>query len=78
MGVPTAAVPEMTTLFPAADCSSAPTAGPLVTFTAVALATCDELDARSNTVNHRLLAEAASVGRTSVRHNLLKVRESVE
>src|ERR1043165_7594559 len=78
MLVPNGAVPEMTTLFPVDDRSSAPTTGPAVTVTGVAAATCPGVDARSNTVIHSRLVVWASVGRTSIRHILFHVLVSVE
>ena len=49
-----------------------------MTFAGDAAATWVDDGARSKTVIHRRLAAGASVGRTSVRHTLFHVLESVE
>src|SRR5215831_17668672 len=70
MAVPAAAVPKTAALLPAADWSTVPVTGPLVTLSGVAAATWVEDDARSNTVIQSRLAAAAPVGRISLRHTL--------
>src|SRR5579872_1233917 len=75
--VPSSAELDSTTLLPAADCKSTPTAPPF-TGTLVAFATCEADGARSKTVSQRRLAVFASVGRISSRHTLFHVRVSEE
>jgi len=78
MGVPTGAVPKTAAVLPAADCSSAPTAAPLVIDTGVADATCAGVAARSNAVSQSCDALDWLAGRTSTRHILFYVDESDE